>query len=112
MYTIGGAQMTSTSAVIFPLFKLAHNLSMESFVPLHFQFPPTTNFPVPAHTTREDACRLFSLANACCALIFTKLLLACPPLMVILWEDASCEEDADVEVVFVKLIIIIIIFLS
>jgi hypothetical protein len=32
--------------------------------------------------------------------------------MVILWEDASCEEDADVEVVFVKLIIIIIIFLS
>jgi hypothetical protein len=111
MYTIGGAQMTSTSAVIFPLFKLAHNLSMESFVPLHFQFPPTTNFPVPAHTTREDACRLFSLANACCALIFTKLLLACPPLMVILWEDASCEEDADVVVVFVKLIVIII-FLS
>jgi hypothetical protein len=31
--------------------------------------------------------------------------------MVALWEDASCEEDADVVVVFVKLIIIII-FLS
>jgi hypothetical protein len=56
MYTIGGAQMTSTSAVIFPLFKLAHNLSIESIVPLHFQFPPTTNFPVPSQTTREDLC--------------------------------------------------------
>ena len=83
MYTIGGAQMTSTSAVISPLFKLAHNLSMESFVPLHFQFPPTTNFPVPSHTTRAEACRLLCLAIDCCALIFINLLLICPPLMVL-----------------------------
>ena len=45
MYTIGGAQMTSTSAVISPLFKLAHNLSMESFVPVYSPVPSDDELP-------------------------------------------------------------------
>ena len=58
-YSIGGATITSTSASISPLFKSFTSCVMDAVFPLHFQFPPTTNLPVPAivATQREDAPR-------------------------------------------------------
>mmetsp|Transcript_27192 Transcript_27192/g.37499 ORF Transcript_27192/g.37499 Transcript_27192/m.37499 type:complete len:235 (-) Transcript_27192:177-881(-) len=43
----GGATTTSTSAVMLLEFKSLTSLLTESIVPVHFQLPPTINFPVP-----------------------------------------------------------------
>ena len=50
---MGGAQITSTSAVISPEFKSLTKVAMDDVLPLHFQLPPTTNRPVPAIATTE-----------------------------------------------------------
>mmetsp|Transcript_2303 Transcript_2303/g.8909 ORF Transcript_2303/g.8909 Transcript_2303/m.8909 type:complete len:112 (-) Transcript_2303:94-429(-) len=50
---MGGAQITSTSAVISPAFKSFTSFAIDLEFPLHFQFPPTTNLPVPAMATTE-----------------------------------------------------------
>ena len=45
---MGGAQMTSTSAVISPALRSCTSFWMLAVLPLHFQLPPTTKRPVPA----------------------------------------------------------------
>mmetsp|Transcript_10388 Transcript_10388/g.44192 ORF Transcript_10388/g.44192 Transcript_10388/m.44192 type:complete len:305 (-) Transcript_10388:182-1096(-) len=52
-YTMGGAQITSTSAVMSPAFSSFTSFTMEAVLPLHFQLPPTTKRPVPAMATTE-----------------------------------------------------------
>ena len=50
---MGGAQITSTSAVMSPAFSSFTSFTMEAVLPLHFQLPPTTKRPVPAMATTE-----------------------------------------------------------
>ncbi len=51
MYIAGGATTMSTSSSSVVAFRSDTSLAMDSCVPLHFQFPPTKNLPVPTMTT-------------------------------------------------------------
>ena len=54
MYRNGGATTTSTLSATSPALRPSTSASIDAFVPLHFQFPPTMNLPSPCATTRRE----------------------------------------------------------